>query len=269
MSISLNATFTLPIEQFQSLIPSIQQPIIEHSEREEILHVYLIRLYLHCHKNRVEKSVLRNLWQCINSPELESNAISFFQSVNHQVIVDFLKSKNEKVFASIIEDDDFYTKLIDYIVDTNVINTNIEEDEMEHVDQKEVDDVINSYKSSSSLNVLELLNDDKFDEFLVKMGINEEGRKDARTIKEEMKETGKPDMNKVMAFIQKYKQNFDSSNIDLNTLYGMMTGAAVNNDIIKEKPQLPFDLNNMMSMINNLSSSFAHPQKSRRGGRRR
>lgn len=265
MSISVNATFNLPIEQFQSLIPCIQQPIIiDYTEREETLHLYLIRLYLHCHKNQVEKSILKELWQCINSLQLIPSTISFFQSVNNQVIVDFLKSKNEKVFASIIEDDDFYTKLIDYIVNTTVIAISNEEDEMEHGDQKEVDDVINSYKSSS-LGVLDMLNDDKFDEFLVKMGINEEGRKDARAIKEEMKESGKPDMNKVMAFIQKYKQNFDSSNIDLNTLYSMMTGAAD----VKEKPQLPFDLNNMMSMINNLSSSFTQPQKSRRGGRRR
>jgi len=256
MSISVNATFNLPLDTFQSLIPFINQVVIEYTEKEERLRIYLINMYLHCYKNKVDKLILQSLWKCINSPQIYNDCLTFFQTYNSDVIVNYLKSKNEKIFASILEDDDFYTKLMDYIIDDD------NDDNMEEVNQKEVDDIINNYKPS--LGVLDMLGDDKFNEFLVKMGINEEGRKKAKHIKDEMKTTGKPDMNKVMAFIQEYKQNFDSSNVDLNTLYSMMTGADLSD---KEKPQLPFDLNSMMGIINTLSSSMSQ-NKSRRGRRR-
>jgi hypothetical protein len=263
MSITLNATFNLPVELLQQLLPHINHQSIEiiHDDKEEKLKLFLIGLYLHCHKS--DKSSCAQLWQCVNSHSIISDFLTFLQQTSNETIINFIKTKvSDKVYASIIEDDDFYVKLIDLLV---------EEEEIEQMDQKELDDVINTYKSSNPM--LDLLDDEKFDQYLSKMGINEEGRQKAKEIKQEMIQTGKPDMTKVMSFISEYKQNFDASNVDLNTLYSMMTGAtgvqgATGNDSkTEEKPQLPFDLNNMMSMINTISSNFGQP-KSRRGRRR-
>jgi hypothetical protein len=255
MSITLNATFNLPIELLQQLLPHINQETVEVtlSDKEEKLKLFLITLYLQCHKS--DKSSCKQLWQCINSHSIINDFMGFLQQTSSETIINFIKAKvSDKVYASILEDDDFYVRLIDLIV---------EEEEIEQMDQKELDDVINTYKSSNPM--LDLLDDEKFDQYLSKMGINEEGREKAKGIKQEMIQTGKPDMAKVMSFISEYKQNFDASNVDLNTLYSMMMGS---DNKTEEKPQLPFDLNNMMSMINTISSNFGQPPKSRRGRRR-
>lgn len=268
---SKSITVTIPYEDFKHLIPSITNVVYTNTDKEEKLKLFLISLYLHIHKCKIDKNICNQLWACINSNAIIEDCITFLQSTNSDVIGNYFKSKvSENVYASIIEDDDFYIKLINIIVD----------EEIGHINPHEIDDIVNTYKSSSSNSsspsLADLVTDETFETLLSKMGINEEGKIQARAIKAEMKDGKAPDMNKVMAFVQKYKQNFDSSNIDLNTIYKMMTGMSSANDssVVKDtepsnevKPQLPFDLNNVMNMVNALSANL-NPQKSRRGRRR-
>lgn len=267
---SKSITVTIPYEDFKHLIPSITNVVYTNTDKEEKLKLFLISLYLHVHKCKIDKNICNQLWECINSNTIIDDCILFLQSTTSDVIADYFKSKvNENVYASIIEDDDFYIKLINIIA---------ADEENDHINPHEIDDIVNTYKSSSSQqpSLADLVTDETFETLLSKMGINEEGKIQARAIKAEMKDGKAPDMNKVMAFVQKYKQNFDSSNIDLNTIYKMMTGMSSANDgsTVKDaepsneaKTQLPFDLNNVMNMVNALSANL-NPQKSRRGRRR-
>lgn len=246
MSVTVNATFTLSQEDFKNLMP-MTNVVVEYSDKEEKLKLFLIALYLHVHKHKVDKLICNELWLCINSNDIIHHCIKFLQSVDCKVVSQYIINKiSENVYASILEEDDFYNKLINLII----------EDDVEKLKPDEMDDIVNTYKSAPSL--MDLVSDDTFETLLSKIGINEEGKIKARNIKAEMKD-GKPDMNKVMAFISEYKQNFDSSNIDLNTIYKTFSGLG---DETKS-PQLPFDLNNIMNMMN----SFTTP-KSRRGRRR-
>lgn len=247
MSVTVNATFTLSPENFKNLMP-MNNVVVEYSDKEEKLKLFLISLYLHINKHKVDKLICNQLWLCINSSNIIHDCIKFLQSVDCKVVSQYIINKiSENVYASILEDDDFYNKLINLIV----------EDDIEKLKPDEMDDIVNTYKSAPSL--MDFVSDDTFETLLSKMGINEEGKVKARNIKAEMKD-GKPDMNKVMAFINEYKQNLDSSNIDLNTIYKTFSG--IGSDDAKS-PQLPFDLNNIMNMMN----SFTTP-KSRRGRRR-
>lgn len=241
MSININASFNLSRDDFIKLIPSITNMTVTYSEKEEKLKLFLLSLYLHMYQHKVDKLTCNKLWDCIISNDILSNCLIFLQQTSSSVVHDYFKSKvNDKTYASIIEDDDFYNQLIDLILD----------DEIEQMDQAEVDEVLNVYKKKPV--------DDMLEQLLIKMDIDEEGRKKAREIKNDMTD-GKPDMNKVMNFIAEYKSKFDASNIDFNTLYTTMVGK-------KEESPLPFDINSMMSMFTNLASM--QPQKSKRGRRR-
>jgi hypothetical protein len=230
MSITLNATFQMPYEDFKNL--NLNNVAVEYSETEEKLKLFLIKLYLKLE----DKDALKQLWHCIISSSIIHECVNLLQTTKSSYIIDYFKcSVNENTYASILEDDDFYMKLINLVIEDN--------DE----------DIINAIKYSPV--------EDTFESVLSKMGITEEGKVKARKIKSEMVD-GKPDINKIMAFIQEYKQNFDSSNVDLNTIYSLMTKT-------EEKPttQLPFDLNSMMNMIGSIGANMAGPKQKTHGKR--
>jgi hypothetical protein len=231
MSITLNATFQMPYEDFKNL--NLNNVAVEYSETEEKLKLFLIKLYLKLE----DKDALKQLWHCIISSSIINECVNLLQTTKCDYIIDYFKcSVNENTYASILEDDDFYMKLINLVIEDN--------DEY----------IINALKSEKPA-------EDTFESVLSKMGITEEGKVKARKIKSEMVD-GKPDINKIMAFIQEYKQNFDSSNVDLNTIYSLMTKT-------EEKPttQLPFDLNSMMNMIGSIGANMAAPKAKNHGKR--
>jgi hypothetical protein len=98
----------------------------------------------------------------------------------------------------------------------------------------EVEDVLTTYKSETAhpkgvietpnLQMVNMIDDDTFDNILNSIGLNDEGKNKARKIKQDIKD-GKPlDMNEVLTFTQEYKQNIANANLDLGNLVKLFTG---------------------------------------------
>jgi hypothetical protein len=236
MSIKIDATFHLTRDEFNQLLPNMNTTSIIYTEKEEKLKVFLMGLYIHLYG----KENTQSLWHCIISKDIIEESITFLQSTSSELVHHYFKSKiNEKTFASIVEDDDFYHQLIDLILDDE-----------EHIE--DVSHIVNTYKNEDKND--ESVQTDVFEQFLINLGIDEEGRIKAKAIKNDLT-NGKPDMNKAMSFLKEYQSKFEASNVDFNTLYNMMLG---------EKQQLPFDLNGVMNMINTITSNMNQTKKRRR-----
>lgn len=238
------------------------------SKDDDILRKILLDLIQFLSKNNINNN---ELLLCLSTKNVNHCFVQFLnllQKDNHphyKVILDYLSSlvKNSQ-YASIYEDADFHEQLV------NLLINNYKHDDFDA--DFDADHVMKDYKSTKNeqnnkyddkIKMLNLLDDDTFNNILSTLGLDEEGINKAKKIKQDVRDNKPLDFNEILKFVQDYKQNLLQSNnpliANILNMFGIQDDKKVDkiNDKVekqiddKKQEQAPpqFDMNNIVNMM--------------------
>jgi hypothetical protein len=291
--------------------------IVEKSEEQkpedETLRAFISELLNFCktHEDFGTKEgqrLITLLHLCTDSKQMYNDFIYFLKTVRKYeycyrlAIFGYIKNIiQDPAYDTYIEDDDDDTLynivnlLISKLNRGEVIYDDIKGDiKNNEVKSEEKDDdidgIVQDYNAEkkkvpfneSQLNMLNMVNDDMFENILIKMGMNEESKKKAYKIRRDVREGNPLNMEEIYSFTQEYKQFLPESGFDLPALMEMFkpaktevksdTKQPVKQEVKQEAPGLLAGIdmnsiiNNLGPMINNFSNSMNG--NNGRGGKR-
>lgn len=242
----------------------------------------------------IEENLKIKILTCIKNENTNDELLKLLEISNDNKLIKFLGSKiNTKKYASIYEDNDFYVKLLNEVILSH--NKYIDSDSDESSESFDIKSVLDEYNkekpvliSSDKLQMLNFIDDDKFDQMLISIGMNEDDIIKAKKIKSDIKNNKPLNMKEIMTFIEGYKNNIASSDNpminNLLSIFGITetetdnkSDNIINNtvkdnenidNVTKNTEQQPmnFDMNNIINMMGPLISGLT--QQGNRGGKR-
>lgn len=288
-------------------------PISVEKPEDDTLRAFIPQLLNYCktHEDfdtQEGNTLLGLLHVCIGSKNIYNDFIDYLKTVRKYeycyrlAIFGYIKNIiQDPVYDTYIEDDDDDTlyNIVNLLISKQNIKEGVKYEEIksevksENIESEEKDDdidgIVQDYNAEkkkvpfteSQLNMLNMVNDDMFENILIKMGMNDESKKKAYKIRRDVREGNPLNMEEIYTFTQEYKQFLPESGFDLPALMEMFkpakkevkpdTKQEVKQEVKQEAPSLLAGIdmnsiiNNLGPMMSNLSNSFNGNQ---RGGKR-
>lgn len=272
---------------------NMNEPRAKLNDNDNILRGILMEFL----QTPIEENLKIKILTCIKNENTNDELLKLLELSNDNKLIQFLGAKiNTKKYASIYEDNDFYVKLLNEVIISH--NKCINSDSDESSESFDIESILDEYNkekpvliSSANLQMLNFIDDNKFDQMLISIGMNEDDIIKAKKIKSDIKNNKPLNMKEIMTFIEGYKNNIASSDNpmikNLLSIFGITetetetvtdnkdNNTSKNNEnidnidnVTKNTEQQPmnFDMNNIINMMGPLISGLT--QQGARGGKK-
>jgi hypothetical protein len=190
--------------------------------------------------------------------------------INHDFmrLLDLMKQSYQQHYQVIID----LLNIKQFNTHEELINIIVNDDLSDEFDQKEILSTLKKHKESdvpldeNKLKMLNLLDDETFNNILNTLGLDEAGMSKAKQIKQDIKDNKPLNIPDIMKFIEEYKQTISCSDHPLVgqilNMFGI-TPESTNHEEKSDK-QAPFDFNNLMNMVTPILNGLNQNRQQRR-----
>lgn len=264
--IPITINLSLPLSTIETYLPVLNK------HNDSLLKDVIIDLYSDCRKDILFKTsegieILQKLWLILRSNNIYLEFLNFLNDMYnsqqyYNYILNFLNKKLDKdSYQQIKDNENYHQKLIDLLIHSQ------SEDMMD----QDIDDIVYKLKSKNTnttttttttttkdvidnIDKLTSLDDSLLEELFENMGLDENGKLQARKFINDYKNNKPLDIPLIMNFFQNYKSNIhECKNIDFNKILETM---------MKMK-QPNIDVSNIMSTVGPLINEFLNTNKNK------